>query len=86
MWFRSFRDYETDKPLIKYQVQSGQGIIGSEMHDLNGWGNIIHIPVRKRKSGLLARLLGDNNAEHEEAVSPHNPANNSQDSEDRGRS
>ena len=60
MWFRSFRDYETDKPLIKYQVESDHGIIGCEMHDLNGWGNVIHIPVRKRKKGLLARLLAGN--------------------------
>lgn len=84
MWFRSFRDYETDKPLIKYQVQSGHGIIGCEMHDLNGWGNVIHIPVRKRKKGLLARLLTGRSAAPDEHASQPKLINNSQDRADRG--
>lgn len=44
MWPKAYRDYETDQPLIKYQVEPSHGIIGCEMHDLNGWGNTIHIP------------------------------------------
>lgn len=47
MWFRSFRDYPIDKPLIKYQVEPSHGIIGCEMHEINGWGNDLHIPVGK---------------------------------------
>lgn len=84
MWFRSFRDYETDKPLIKYQVQSGHGIIGCEMHDLNGWGNVIHIPVRKRKKGLIARLLTGSDATREEHASQHQLDSNPHDRADRG--
>lgn len=58
MWHREYRDYETDKPLIKYQVMPGDGIVGCEMHDLNGWGQTIHRPVKKRRKGIFALLLG----------------------------
>lgn len=44
MWFRRYKDYEIDQPLIKDQVSSGNGIIGCEMHELNGWGDTIHRP------------------------------------------
>lgn len=57
MWHREYRDYETDKPLIKYQVEPGKGIIGCEMHDLNGWGHTIHIAVKKHHKGIIASLL-----------------------------
>lgn len=56
MWFKQYRDYKTDRPLIKEQVESGHGIIGCEMHDLNGWGNEIHQP-RRRKKGFLGTFL-----------------------------
>lgn len=56
MWFKEYRDYKTDAPLIKEQVEPGHGIIGCEMHDLNGWGNEIHQP-RKKKRGFLSSLL-----------------------------
>jgi hypothetical protein len=45
MWPKFYRDYEIDKPVIKYQVQPGRGIVGCEMHDLNGWGEVILIPI-----------------------------------------
>lgn len=57
MWPKEYKDYEVDKPLIKYEVSPGHGIIGCEMHELNGWGNTIHIPVKKRKKGMLPLLL-----------------------------
>lgn len=56
MWFKEYRDYKTDTSLIKEQVEPGHGIIGCEMHDLNGWGNKIHRP-RKRKKGFLGTLI-----------------------------
>lgn len=52
MWPKAYRDYEIDKPLIKYQVEPSQGIIGCEMHDLNGWGTTLHIP-RGRFAGIV---------------------------------
>jgi hypothetical protein len=60
MWFKEYRDYKTDTPLIKERVEPGHGIIGCEMHDLNGWGNEIHQPRKRKKSALrefLSRIL-----------------------------
>jgi len=42
MWYRYFKDYPPDSPLIKEQVSPGHGIIGCEMHELNGWGSTYH--------------------------------------------
>ncbi|WP_068469099.1 hypothetical protein [Candidatus Protochlamydia phocaeensis] len=62
MWFKEYRDYKIDKPLIKEKVEPGHGIIGCEMHDLNGWGIENH-RMRPKKRGffaaLLAQLFGD---------------------------
>lgn len=63
MWPKAYRDYEIDKPLIKSQVEPGHGIVGCEMHDLNGWGNSLHIPYGKfegRISSNLENQLGEN--------------------------
>lgn len=49
MWPKAYRDYKTDEPLIKERVEPGKGIIGCEMHDLNGWGLSLHIPRKKKK-------------------------------------
>jgi len=57
MWHKSYKDYPTDKPLIQHQVSPSHGIIGCEMHDLNGWGNEIHISKIKLKKGLISTLL-----------------------------
>jgi len=56
MWPKRYKDYPVDKPLKQEVVESGQGIVGVEMHDINGWGREHHQPV-KRKQGLLARLF-----------------------------
>lgn len=41
MWPKFYRDYKVDKALKQYQVESGKGIVGCEMHDLNGWGTTV---------------------------------------------
>jgi hypothetical protein len=51
MWFKEYRDYPIDRPLIKYPVEPGKGIIGCEMHEINGWGNDLHVPRSKPKKG-----------------------------------
>lgn len=56
MWFKRYRDYPIDKPLIKEQVESGKGIVGCEMHDLNGWGLENH-RMKPKKRGVLATLV-----------------------------
>jgi hypothetical protein len=57
MWPKAYRDYKTDQPLVKNQVIPGHGIVGCEMHDLNGWGEIHHRPFNKTKRGIFATLL-----------------------------
>lgn len=62
MWQKSYRDYPKDKSLKKEQVQSGKGLVGCEMHELNGWGESYHVS-KSRKRGViyhfLHRLFGD---------------------------
>lgn len=57
MWPKAYRDYKTDEPLVKHQLQPGRGIIGCEMHDLNGWGDTLHIPIKKKKSGFFQTMI-----------------------------
>ena len=57
MWPKVYRDYKTDESLIKNQVESGKGIIGCEMHDLNGWGNSLHIPKKSKKQSIFLTLI-----------------------------
>lgn len=56
MWPKFYKDYPVDEPLIKNKVEPSHGIIGSEMHEINGWGNQLHIP-KKKKQGLFRTLL-----------------------------
>lgn len=61
MWHKEYRDYGIDKALIKYQVQPGKGIIGCEMHEINGWGNTLHIFSKNRfANDHLTRLMMEN--------------------------
>lgn len=57
MWHKEYRDYPMDSPLVKNQVGPSRGIIGCEMHDLNGWGNSLHVPVKSPQKGLFSTLL-----------------------------
>ena len=56
MWWREYKDYRPDDPLIKESVESGKGITGCEMHDLNGWGLTYH-RRKPRPPGIIRRLL-----------------------------
>lgn len=56
MWPKRYKDYPVDKPMVQQTVEPGKGIMGCEMHEINGWGNEIHHP-KKRKPGLITRLL-----------------------------
>ena len=56
MWPKSYKDYPEDQSLKKEKVSPGNGIVGCEMHDINGWGNSDHRP-RPRKKGLVYHLL-----------------------------
>ncbi len=50
MWPKEYRDYPKDKPLVKNRVEPGKGIVGCEMHDLNGWGTTHHVAYQKPKA------------------------------------
>lgn len=56
MWFKQYRDYPIDQPLIKEPVEPSRGIIGCEMHELNGWGAEHHIP-KKNQGGFFFRFF-----------------------------
>ena len=56
MWLREYRDYKTDEPMIKQTIEPGRGIFGCEMHEINGWGNTLQCP-KKKKKGFLASLV-----------------------------
>jgi hypothetical protein len=56
MWHKEYRDYKLDESLIKSPVEPSRGIIGCEMHDLNGWGTSLHIP-KKKKKGFIASFV-----------------------------
>jgi hypothetical protein len=56
MWFKSYRDYEVDRPLIKYQVAPSHGIIGCEMHELFGWGNTTHVRLKRHGGVVNSRI------------------------------
>lgn len=56
MWFKEYRDYPIDAPLVKEQVEPGEGIIGCEMHDLNGWGTERH-RIKRHKKGWWGKLF-----------------------------
>lgn len=58
MWPKAYKNYPLDKPLTKNPVETGHGVIGCQMHELNGWGESYHIPrPLKKKRGLLRTFL-----------------------------
>lgn len=48
MWPKFYKDYPVDTLMIQYPVEPGKGIIGCEMHELNGWGELYHVKKKKR--------------------------------------
>lgn len=50
MWFKEYKDYPIDYPLVQEPVESGKGIIGCEMHELSGWGEEWHQVKNQKKS------------------------------------
>jgi len=56
MWHKEYRDYKPDYPMVKNRVEPSHGIIGCEMHEINGWGNTLQHP-KKKKKGFLAALI-----------------------------
>lgn len=56
MWRNTYKDYKPDESWVKEQVEPGKGIVGCEMHELNGWGNQLHRPQKKQEGWLRTFL------------------------------
>jgi hypothetical protein len=56
MWHNTYKDHEEDGPFSRQKVRTGKGIIGCEMHEIQGWGHAFHRP-RKKKPGIFETLL-----------------------------
>ncbi len=48
MWAKEYRDTPPDSPLKKDPLEPGHGIIGCEMHEINGWGEAYQPPSYKK--------------------------------------
>lgn len=58
MWHKEYKDYPRDEPLKKERLYPSNGIVGCEMHEINGWGDTIHHPATKnKKRGRFHRWL-----------------------------
>lgn len=57
MWPKNYRDYPVDTSLKHSQVKPGQGIVGCEMHEINGWGEERHVYKRKEKRSTLVDFV-----------------------------
>lgn len=56
MWPKVYKDYPPDTDLKHEQIESNKGIVGCEMHELNGWGDSLHRPLEKKEKGFIMRL------------------------------
>ncbi len=61
MWFKAFRDYPVDSPLRKETVEPGKGIIGCEMHEVNGWNDYPFISENHMSKSPNVRIKSENN-------------------------
>ena len=55
MWDYHYKKQPKDKTLNHKQVEPGKGVIGCEMHEINGWGESYHKDNAKT-SGILQSL------------------------------
>jgi len=53
MYRYRYRDYKLDRKLKDNQVEPGEGIVGCEMHDVNGW-NERWLPPKRARGFLSA--------------------------------
>lgn len=57
MWRNIFKDHPIDSPYTYECIEPGKGIIGSEMHEIYGWGHKYQIPISQKK-GIISFFLG----------------------------
>lgn len=49
MWPKAYKNYPKDTSLKKEKVEPGKGIVGCEMHEINGWGEKHHVQRKRRR-------------------------------------
>lgn len=54
MWKNVYEDYPPDEKWQHFDVGSGDGITGCEMHEINGWQNTHHCPLKQK--GFFSKL------------------------------
>lgn len=56
MWHNTYKDYSHDAELKKAKVHPGKGIIGCEMHEINGWSESYHQARETHTTGILSAI------------------------------
>ncbi len=56
MWNYIYKKKKNDRELLEEKVDSGKGIVGCEMHELNGWGESHH-RYKREGNGYLRSLF-----------------------------
>lgn len=67
MWPKFYKNYPVDSPLIKHLTEPGHGIIGCEMHEINGWGNSCHLSSKQWRA--LRETNRDSQLGHGDSIS-----------------
>lgn len=58
MWFREYRDYKIDAPLVKQRVEAAnKSIAGCQMQELNGWGETYHRSKKRKNKGIVGTFF-----------------------------
>lgn len=57
MWDYSYQDYIKDSPTKKAHVQPGQGIVGCEMNERYGWGDLDDELYQQSKRSSLTKTF-----------------------------
>ncbi len=57
MWFKEYKNYPIDSPQKKERLTPSKGIIGCEMHELNGWGEEYQQSFPKKKKRVIGSFI-----------------------------
>jgi hypothetical protein len=56
MWHNTYEDHPVDELLSKENPETGKGLIGCQMKEINGWGEAQHVK-KHPPSGMLKALI-----------------------------
>lgn len=61
MWYTDYSSCPPDSPLKNEKVSPGKGIVGCEMHEINGWGSQYHLETITENNVTLSVIFYDAN-------------------------